>query len=388
MNSFSAEFRKTITSQIGRDLYLEIERASWNAMPPVAIADLSVAIGTSVGLVRSRNEDRVAVAQISAADGEAYFVVLVCDGVGGTDMGDVAASIALTVFLEELAHNRSSVPLSILLPRLVRRVDDRVRESLRGKGATTLSVLIATGYGEMAATNVGDSRIYAWSPLKDRLVQISRDDTMENELSELAIKDPSALRFRGFGGSLSQAIGEESRTASDLRITLLDPDHLNDGVVVATDGAWKGAEEGFNALLKKAPSATAAVSRVISLSNWTGGIDNASIVVIEKIKDAISNIPRAESGLLKIQAWIGNTKVILSASASASRLPDSDRPIMKSDIRKALRKKYVRSGVEEHKKPEQLDFKIVEEPALERKKVARAKIEISVDPEPSTDPKD
>ncbi|MBO0494506.1 PP2C family serine/threonine-protein phosphatase [Pseudomonas sp. Marseille-Q1929] len=388
MNSFSAEFRKTITSQIGRDLYLEIERASWNAMPPVAIADLSVAIGTSVGLVRSRNEDRVAVAQISAADGEAYFVVLVCDGVGGTDMGDVAASIALTVFLEELAHNRSSVPLSILLPRLVRRVDDRVRESLRGKGATTLSVLIATGYGEMAATNVGDSRIYAWSPLKDRLVQISRDDTMENELSELAIKDPSALRFRGFGGSLSQAIGEESRTASDLRITLLDPDHLNDGVVVATDGAWKGAEEGFNALLKKAPSATAAVSRVISLSNWTGGIDNASIVVIEKIKDAISNIPRAESGLLKIQAWIGNTKVILSASASASRLPDSERPIMKSDIRKALRKKYVRSGVEEHKKPEQLDFKIVEEPALERKKVARAKIEISVDPEPSTDPKD
>lgn len=388
MNSFSAEFRKTITSQIGRDLYLEIERASWNAMPPVAIADLSVAIGTSVGLVRSRNEDRVAVAQISAADGEAYFVVLVCDGVGGTDMGDVAASIALTVFLEELAHNRSSVPLSVLLPRLVRRVDDRVRESLRGKGATTLSVLIATAYGEMAATNVGDSRIYAWSPLKDRLVQISRDDTMENELSELAIKDPSALRFRGFGGSLSQAIGEDSRTANDLRITLLDPDHLNDGVVVATDGAWKGAEEGFNALLKKAPSATTAVSRVMSLSNWTGGVDNASIVVIEKIKDAISNIPRAESGLLKIQVWIGNTKVILSASASASRLPDSERPIMKSDIRKALRKKYVRSGVEEHKKPEQLDFRIVEEPALERKKVARAKIEISVDPEPSTDPED
>ncbi|SKA87404.1 Serine/threonine protein phosphatase PrpC [Pseudomonas extremaustralis] len=357
-------------------------------MPPVAIADISVAIGTNIGLVRSRNEDRVAVAQISAADGEIYFVVLVCDGVGGTEMGDVAASIAVTAFLEELAHNRSRLPLTTLLPLLVRRVDERVREALRGKGATTLSAFIATGYGEVAATNVGDSRIYAWSPLKDRLAQISRDDTMENELSELAIKDPSALRFRGFGGSLSQAIGEEARTANDLRITLLDPELLNDGVVLATDGAWKGAEDGFNALLKKAPSSTAAVNRVLSLSSWAGGVDNASIVVIERVKDAILNIPRVDPGILKIHVWLGSTKVILSAPVSTARLPKLERPVMKSDIRRALGKKYVRSSLKENKAPEQLDFKIVEDSALERKKEARAKIEISIDPEPNIDPED
>ncbi|WP_167146021.1 PP2C family protein-serine/threonine phosphatase [Pseudomonas sp. OTU750018] len=388
MNSFSAELRKAVTSQIGQDLYSEIERASWGAMPPVAIADLSVAIGTSIGLVRTRNEDRLAVAQVSAADGETYFVVLVCDGVGGTEMGDVAASIAVTFFIEELAHNRSKLALSTLLPLLVRRVDDRVRGGLRGKGATTLSVFIATGSGEIAATNVGDSRIYAWSPLKDRLVQISRDDTMENELSELAIKNPAALRFRGLGGSLSQAIGEDGRTANDLRITLLDPEYLNDGVVLATDGTWKGAEDGFNALLKKAPSSTAAVNRIMSLSNWTGGVDNASIVVVERIKDAILNIPKSDPGLLKINIWLGNTKVILSALASASRLPKLERPIMKSEIRKALGKRYVRSGVEDHKKPKQLDFRIVEDSGLERKKEARAEIEVSIAPEPNKDNKD
>jgi serine/threonine protein phosphatase PrpC len=388
MNSFSAEFRKTITSQIGQDLYLEIERASWNAMPPVAIADLSVAIGTNIGLVRSRNEDRVAVAQISAADGENYFVVLVCDGVGGTEMGDVAASIAVTVFLEELAHNRSRLSLTTLLPLLVKRVDERVREALRGKGATTLSAFIATGYGDVAATNIGDSRIYAWSPLKDRLVQISRDDTMENELSELAIKDPSALRFRGFGGSLSQAIGEDARTANDLRITLLDQDQLKDGVILATDGAWKGAEDGFNALLKKAPSSAVAVSRIMSLSSWAGGVDNASIVAVERVKDAILNIPRSDPGLLKVHVWLGNTKVVLSALVSTSRLPRLERPIMKSDVRRALGKKYIRSSVEEHKTPKQLDFKNIEDSALERKKEARAKIEVSIDPEPNKDPED
>jgi serine/threonine protein phosphatase PrpC len=388
MNSFSAEIRKTITSQIGQDLYLEIERASWNAMSPVTIGDLSVAIGTGLGLVRSRNEDRVAVAQVSAADGEVYFVVLVCDGVGGTEMGDVAASIAVTVFIEELVHNRSKISLAKLLPLLVRRVDERVRESLRGKGATTLSAFIATGHGEIAATNVGDSRIYAWSPLKDRLVQISRDDTMENELSELAIKNLSALHFRGLGGSLSQAIGEDGRVANDLRITLLDSEHLNDGVVLATDGAWKGAEDGFNALLKKAPSSTAAVNRVMSLSSWAGGVDNASIVAVERIKDAIFNIPKSDPGLLKAHVWLGSTKVILSTLAATSRLPKLERTIMKSEIRKALGRKYTRPEIKEHETPRQLDFKIIKDSALERKKEPRAQIEVSIDPEPENDTKD
>jgi serine/threonine protein phosphatase PrpC len=387
MNSFSSDFVKTFTSQIGQELYSEIARASWNAMPPVAIADLTLAIGTSTGSVRQRNEDRVAVAQISGANGEIYFVALACDGVGGSEMGDVAASMAIAVFLDELVHTRLKHPLATLLPRLIRRVDDRVRDALQGKGATTISVLIAAGEGEIAATNVGDSRIYAWTPLKDKLIQISRDDTMENELSDLALKDPSALRFRGLGGSLSQAIGESGRTRDELRIKLLDSEYFSDGVVLATDGAWKGAEDGFNAVLKKAPSSTAAVSRALSLATWSGGFDNASIIAIEKVKEAVANIPKFPIGMLKVNVWLGNTKVVLSGVDSITNvMPSEDeRPIMKSDIRKALRKKYVRSSKAEPKTPEQLNFKIADDSAPTRKKDARAKIEISIDSDQSQD---
>ncbi|WP_081798205.1 PP2C family serine/threonine-protein phosphatase [Pseudomonas sp. RL] len=384
MNLFLTELRKTIPSQIGQDLFCEMGRASWNAMPPIAIADLSVAIGTNLGLVRSRNEDRVAVAQVSAADGETYFVVLVCDGVGGTEMGDAAASLAITIFLEELTHNRSKRNLSTLLRLIVKRVDERVREGLRGKGATTLSVFIATGHGEKAAANIGDSRIYAWSPLNDRLVQISRDDTIENELSELS-KNPLALQFRGLGGSLSQAIGEDGRAANDLRITILDSEYLSEGIILATDGAWKGSEDGFNAVLKKAPSSTAAVNRIMSLSNWAGGLDNASIVVVERIRDAIENIPPVEPGLLKLHVWLGNVKIVLSASESAARLAGLDRPIMKADGRRTWVRKYGRAGGEDNKKPRQLGFTISEEASLEKKKAARAEIEISIEPEPKKD---
>lgn len=387
MNSSSSDFKKTFFSQIGQDLYSEIERASWNAMPPVAVTDLTVAIGTTVGAVRKRNEDRVAVAQISGVNGEVYFVALVCDGVGGSEMGDVAASMAIAVFLDELVHTRLKHTLSTLLPRLVRRVDDRVRESLQGRGATTLSVIIASEGGEIAATNVGDSRIYAWDLLRDRLVQVSRDDTMENELSDLALKDPSALRLRGMGGSLSQAIGEVGRDRDDLRLKLLDSEHFIDGVVLATDGAWKGAEDGFNAVLKKAPSSTAAVSRVLSVSSWSGGFDNASIIVIENLKTAISNTPKFPTGIIKVNVWLGSTKIVLSGVDSAFGVGSSDveRPIMKSDIRRVMRKKYVRSNKGEPKIPEQLDFKIADESVPSRKKDPRAKIEISIDSDSTKD---
>lgn len=384
--NFSLDIQKVFSSQIGQNLYSEIERTAWNTMSPLSIPDLSIAIGSTTGAVRQRNEDRVAVANVHGANGEVYFVALVCDGVGGSDMGDAAASIAIAVFLDELVYTRLRQPLEKLLPTLIRRVDDRVRDVLQGRGATTISALVAASNGEVMATNVGDSRIYAWSPQKDKLLQISRDDTMENELSDLSFKDPSALRFRGLGGSLSQAIGETGRASGDLRIKLLGKDLFPDGAVLATDGAWKGAEDGFNAVVKKAPTAANAVNRALSVAAWSGGIDNASLVAVEKIGATLSSIYDFSVTTPKLSVWLASTKVVLVDSMISSvgqhKDPEvKERTVMKSDIRKALKKKYAKTKVEQGL-PEQLDFKIVEGVSPSRKKEARADLEISIEPTP------
>ncbi|ENL8734204.1 TPA: hypothetical protein L4548_004986 [Pseudomonas aeruginosa] len=384
--NYPLDIHKVSSSQIGQELYSEIARASWSTMSPLSIPDLSVAIGTSIGSVRQRNEDRVAIAKVHGANGTEYFVTLVCDGVGGSDMGDVAASIALVVFLDELVYTSTRQPLEVLVAKLVRRVDDRVRDILQGRGATTLSVLVAAGNGEIVATNVGDSRIYAWSPQKDKLMQVSRDDTLENELSEFALKDPSALRLRGLGGSLSQAIGETGRTSDDLRIKLLGRELFPDGAVLATDGAWKGAEDGFNAVVKKAPTAANVVSRALSVATWSGGIDNASLIAVERISATLNAAYDFSITSPKVSVWIANTKLVLvdSAFSSSGRysIPEvKDKPVMKADIRRALRKKYVKAKGEP-KTPEQLDFKIVEDAPSPRKKDPRADLEISIEPTP------
>lgn len=384
--NFSLDIPNVFSSQIGQSLYSEIERTSWNTTSPLSIPDLAIAIGTTTGAVRQRNEDRVAVANVHAANGEVYFVALVCDGVGGSDMGDTAASIAVAVFLDELVYTRLRQPLELLLPKLIRRVDDRVRSVLQGRGATTISALVAASNGEVMATNVGDSRIYAWSPQKDKLLQVSRDDTMENELSDLSFKDPSALRFRGLGGSLSQAIGETGRTSDDLRIKLLGSELFPDGAVLATDGAWKGAEDGFNAVVKKAPTAANAVSRALSVAAWSGGIDNASLVAVEKVRATLSSIYDFSIATPKLSVWLASTKVVLNDPAFSLggqyKEPGvKERPVMKSDIRKALKKKTVKAKVESGQ-PEQLDFKIVDGVSPPRRKDARADLEISIEPTP------
>ncbi|HHQ2523997.1 TPA: PP2C family protein-serine/threonine phosphatase [Pseudomonas aeruginosa] len=384
--NYPLDIHKVSSSHIGQELYSEIAQASWGTMSPFSIPDLSVAIGTSIGSVRQRNEDRVAVAKVYGANGIEYFVTLVCDGVGSSDMGDVAASIAVAVFLDELVYTSTRQSLEFLVPELVRRVDERVRDILQGRGATTLSVLVATASGDIVATNVGDSRIYAWSPQKDKLMQVSRDDTLENEFSELALKDPSALRLRGLGGSLSQAIGETGRTSNDLRVKLLGKELFPDGAVLATDGAWKGAEDGFNAVVKKAPTAANVVSRALSVAYWSGGIDNASLVAVERIRATHSVAYDFSITSPKISVWIANTKLVLGDPAFSSSgryfTPEvKDRPVMKADIRRALKKKYLKPK-NEPKTPEQLDFKIVEDTPSPRKKDPRADLEVSIEPTP------
>ncbi|TBU79707.1 hypothetical protein DNK06_11485 [Pseudomonas daroniae] len=405
MNSLSPDFTKTFNTLIGRELYSEIGRASWDAMPPITVSALTLTVATTVGSVRKRNEDRVAVAQVLGANGEAYFAALVCDGVGGSEMGDVAASMAVATFLDELAHTRINYPLTTLLTKIIRHVDNRVRDALQGKGATTISCLIISSKGEVAATNIGDSRIYAWAPHKERVKQLSRDDTLENELSDLSFKDPSALRFRGLGGSLSQAIGETTRTSDDLRISLLSNEHLSDGVVLATDGVWKSAEDGFNAILRKAPTSTTAVSRLLSLATWAGGVDNASIIAIESIAEVIDTFEKPSKSGVKISVWLGNTKIILSGDTfqfppeTSQPSPDlkpehiaeqpselerkdeskPETPIMKSDIRKVLIRKYGRTKKPAPPKPEQLDFKIADDSSNIKKKEKKSKIEITID---------
>ncbi len=315
MNRPIEDIRRALSGATCAELLTEIWYADWNVPAVRKIeAPIDVAIGVHLGSRRKRNEDRAGVAHVKSPCGQAFAVALVCDGVGGSEMGDVAASIALASCVGDLSELRQVTPVRELLPRVIRSMDDAVRRALAGKGATTASVLLASSEGDIAAANVGDSRLFAWNQGEQQLRQVSIDDTLENELRNLPGADISALNARGLQGSLSQALGETGRSSSDLQIVVFERNEFVHGAVIASDGAWKAAPDGFVAIVRNAPSAADLVRRVVTSALWMGGVDNVSVIAIQDIEQFVKMASHDIGGLgrNRVTFWFADTKLVIN----------------------------------------------------------------------------
>ncbi|GLQ48838.1 hypothetical protein GCM10010872_02870 [Dyella flava] len=380
------EFRGT--SDLAYQFLTELLATPWDTPSLRAVDGLGAAIGTHLGQRRTRNEDRSLLAQVNCPNGQIYTVAAVCDGVGGSEMGDAAATTALVALVDQIAQLKRRLPARDLIVRLVRRMDDVIRESLSGRGTTTASIWICSDDGDAAAVNVGDSRIFSWSAGRD-LIQLSTDDTLENELKGLDIKDPTVLNVRGLKGSLSQALGQAGRTSADLHLNVIPKERFGDaGLVLASDGIWKGSEGGFTAIAKHASSPLELVRRALTLAAWCGGLDNASIVALKDVSDRRLFVQQRKYlySAPVVTAWYGDTKVILREggltagehvnlgvnAAPARPLGDEEPSPGPKEQKKKVRRKSRKS---DNKNP-QLDL-TEPEAQLHRHTPARPKVEIS-----------
>lgn len=264
-------------------VYGELAGQNWSHPAQASIEELGLVMGTHPGLKRERNEDRVAAARVSALNGEHYSVALLCDGVGGSQSGDRAAACAIACVIAQLAVQRSRPGLKDLATTLVKEADNHVRVVLEGRGATTLVLLLATSAGLLVCASVGDSRAYRWDPSASSVVeQVTVDDTIENELKNLPGDHGALLKERGLRGRLSQAVGEEGRTADELRVQVYTREQFANGVVIGSDGLWRSAQD-FEAVASNASSPADLVRRVLNLANWVGGGDNSSVLAIDDL---------------------------------------------------------------------------------------------------------
>jgi serine/threonine protein phosphatase PrpC len=277
------------------------------------IDEMGLAMATHPGSKRDRNEDRIAVARIAAPSTETYTVVLVCDGVGGSEAGDQAAAIAIASIIVDLAQQQGRLALNELAVTLVRRADDLVRKELQGRGATTLVMLLATASGQLVCANVGDSRAYSWDPASSKLEQVTIDDTIENELKDLPGNPAALIKARGLQGQLSQAVGESGRTSEELRIQTYTKERFRLGAVLGSDGMWRAARD-FESTVANATTPTDAVRRAIALANWVGGVDNASLIAVGDVEQLCGDLqvqPSPGRRQTEIVLWSSSVKIKL-----------------------------------------------------------------------------
>lgn len=233
------------------------------------------ALGSSVGLVRKRNEDCCLVVRASyGVTHDNFTVAIVCDGLGGMSHGREAAFLAASAFTAHLFRARHR-PWRDRLSQAIAYANTEVYSRLRGSGGTTLSAVVSC-QNESFFCHVGDSRVYGIMP--DRtLKQLSRDDTINALLQKQdgnpeSPKDSRLLQFVGIGDEMEPQIAVVS---SDCRSVLL-----------TSDGAHDLPHSVLQRVVSAASGGSDLVRKLLAISEMTGGRDNASAILFPIESDA------------------------------------------------------------------------------------------------------
>lgn len=230
----------------------------------------SIAIGSHSGIIRSENQDRVAVFKFRNGDNRSV-VAIISDGIGGLEAGDKCAAITVSTFLEYCGQPGNFHPRT-RLHKAAQAANQAVHDKFKGKGGATLTAVYFERPGLAYGINIGDSRIYR---IEDGIIlQISTDDTLEGQLkSKTPNENPrrELLQFIGMG--------------KDLQINLLDIHKLSEAttLLLSTDGAHIIGEENLLNLVRHSLTTTNVARRIIELSLWWGGRDNSSVIIAQDL---------------------------------------------------------------------------------------------------------
>lgn len=261
-------------------------------IPRLAPLEVVVAAASDVGQVREHNEDHflvgdldsllpVDVARPWSATGDRGPLLIVCDGMGGVDGGEIASELAALVMWREMKRTpdtRDPEVFARLLRRAVRVANHDVhamarREpGLRGMG-TTVSAAGIVGDRLVLAT-VGDSRAYVLR--SGALVQVTRDQSLHSALLAAGHSENEAASA---GGAILQALGVASDVEPSLSIIEL---RRGDRVLLCSDGLHGLVGDPALALLLAEPHGVGdAVQLLVAAARAAGGSDNITAVVCE-----------------------------------------------------------------------------------------------------------
>lgn len=269
---------------------------------------LQIVERTDVGQVREHNEDFI------VSDANRGIVVL-ADGMGGLNAGEIASSMAVHVVMDELvgfADGASRLQVADykngdkrgLEKRIVQTAVEKANSAVfhvsqtqpqcRGMGTTIVATLFYDN--KIAVGHVGDSRMYRFR--NAALEQMTKDHSFVQELIDKGLYTEAEARLSSQKNVVTRAVGiaptvevevNEHQTRSE-DLYLLCTDGLTD---LVTDADVQKIMRLFGSDL------AGMAGQLIAMANAGGGKDNISIVLIRILKP----YPAAASIVERILSW-------------------------------------------------------------------------------------
>lgn len=267
------------------------EKAEEKTKRVTYIEPMQVGYKSDVGMIRSLDEDSIAVIDFSSSyesrDAKKVFAV-VADGMGGHSKGEVASQLATKTISENIS--------SLLLEKSVegKAYEEALRDGFLkanqniidrtlghseciGMG-TTASAAIIDG-ARLYVGHVGDTRVYI---IKDEMIQVTKDHSLVQELLDKEEITPEQARKHPQKNVITRAIGASSNLEVDVFSRTLEE---GDYVLVCCDGLVNEVEDQeIKRIVLNSAKLQDACDELVNLANKRGGRDNISVIAIGPIK--------------------------------------------------------------------------------------------------------
>lgn len=266
---------------------------------------LEISSATDPGMVRSHNEDSIA---SDAANG----LVVLADGMGGYNAGEVASGMATTVITTEVAQILAKVQPyelgednQILATRIVREQILKANTSIyqaaqsqpqyAGMGTTLIVCLFYDN--KLMVGHLGDSRVYMMR--EEKFSQVTRDHSLLQEQIDSGLITAEQAKTAAHKNLVTRALGIDPLVEPEIHeydvkvgdIYLLCSDGLCD-MVSDEDISMTLSMLGGNLKL--------ATQQLVQMANDNGGRDNVSVILVRVLKE----YPAARGVMSKFFAWL------------------------------------------------------------------------------------
>jgi serine/threonine protein phosphatase PrpC len=239
---------------------------------------------TDKGRSRASNEDCFAIH-------EPLGLVVVADGMGGHNAGEVASRMAVDVLSDYFSTDQAEWPFgfdaevsaaanrmrtAILLANMQILESAITVDDYAGMGTTVVAVQV---WGRrLVCGHVGDSRLYVWSG--GSLRALTADDSwMASMLANDPGANPALLQQHPMRHALTNVVGTRPRTDVHLVETELN---AGDRILMTTDGVHEVVDDGrLERLISQDQQPEEIANAIVKTALARGSRDNLTAVVVD-----------------------------------------------------------------------------------------------------------
>jgi len=238
---------------------------------------MNVSARTDVGSQRTTNEDTVLTESFDSGK-----LLVVADGMGGHEAGDVASEVASTELAEYIddaiaeGQNDYETIIAEAIEKANQEIQQLAESDPNRSGMGTTVVVAYVDETNTIIGNVGDSRAY---DVGSEINQITVDQSLVQEMVNKGKITPEEAQNHPQRNVISQAVGTSESVNPDFYRPTIDGQLL-----LCSDGLTEEVPDSkIKKIITEAAGIDAAAKELVERANQNGGSDNISVIVTENL---------------------------------------------------------------------------------------------------------